>query len=168
MQTMPFEAKGDKPYWEYIYDDIVDKPVGFRLSHERIMELTTSPLNNARSAIYRASKELLETANRDLRPIRGYGYEVISGMDIMGVAVGHQKKAKRQIKIADYATANIDTHELTAEEKKTLTDFMVHNSSIQEAFSTRLNRIEKANQVSQVAQQFTDSEINELRKLIGE
>jgi hypothetical protein len=167
METMPFQPKNEKPYWQYIYDEVVDQPVGTTISHDRIMELTQAPLNNSRSAVYIASKHLLEDTNHSLRPVRGVGYEVISGMQIMGVAVGHQKKAKRQIKIADFETNNINTKELKPEEKKTLTDFMVHNSAIQEAFSSRLNRLEKANQVSRVAQAFSESEINELRKLIG-
>lgn len=166
MKTM-FEPKNEKPYWEMIYKYIEPKEVGEVISYDQLSEVIKEEINNNRYAVYKARKQLLEDHNRFLIIERGVGYKVVDGMTIMKHAKGRHLSAKHQIVAADYEVSNIDTVVLSPEEKKKLQDFMVYNANIQQAFSNRIDRIEKASNVHKIAQEFTSSEINELKKLIG-
>ena len=162
-----FEPKGEKPYWKMVYDYIKDKEIGDVIVFDELSKVIGEDIRKNRSAVYKARKRMLEDSNKFLDVERGAGYKVVDGMDIMRHADGRHKKAKRQIVSADYETANIDVAVLSPEEKKKLQDFMYHNANIQQAFSNRIDRIEKANQVTQIAGAFTQGEVEELRKMIG-
>ena len=162
-----FEPKGEKPYWEMIFDYLKDKEVGDSITYDELSEVIGKDITQSRSAVYKARKRLLEHSNNFLEIERGAGYKIVEGMDIMKHAKNRHKFAKHQIVAADYETANIDVAILAPEEKKKLQDFMSHNANIQQAFSNRIDRIEKANQVTQIAGAFTQGEVNELRKMIG-
>lgn len=162
-----FEPKGEKPYWEMIYDYIKDKEVGDKITYAELSKVISGNIESSRSAVYKARKHLLEHANKFLDIDRGKGYKIVDGMDIMHHAKNRHKFAKHQIVAADFETANIDATVLSPEEKKKLQDFMYHNANIQQAFSNRIDRIEKASQVTQIAGAFTENEIAELRSLVG-
>lgn len=162
-----FEPKNNIPYWEMVYNHIKDKEVGESISYKELSEVLGENIEKNRSAVYKARNLLLETDNKFLDIERGVGYKVIDGMNVVKHAKGHQKSAKRKIMAASFEVENIDTKKLDPIEKKKLQDFMTHNSSIQAVFTNKINRIEKATEVVDIAQEFTRNEIEELRGMIS-
>lgn len=177
-----FEPKGEKPYWEIIFDYVKDKEVGEIITNEELSKVLGINIEQNRYAIYKARRRMLEYGNTFLETERGVGYKVIDGMDIMRHAKSRHKYAKHQIVAADYETANINVKALTAEEKKKLQDFMVHNANIQQAFISQTRAIEMGVKATrerlvgaqagiasaQVTQLFTEEQLEKLKKLIGD
>ena len=177
-----FKPKGEKPYWEMIYNQIKDKQVGEILTYHELSTIIGEDIRENRSAVYKARKQFLENENKFLDIERNVGYRVVEGMDIMKHAKSRQLIAKHQVVAADFETANINVKTLTPEEKKKLQDFMVHNANIQQAFIARTKAIEmgvmatRENLVgaqagiasAQVTQLFTEEQLSKLKKLIGE
>lgn len=177
-----FQPKGDKPYWEMIYNHLVDLSVGDIITFDDIEDLTGAPLNNSRSAVLKARKELLKDTGKYLKAVRGEGYKVVSGLNIMDISKNRHRSANRQVKAADFETAHINPVELDPEERQKLQNFMMHNASIRMAFKANHQAIEagvRANRErlvgleagvasAQVAQLFTEEQVNKLKELIGE
>lgn len=162
-----FEPKNEKPLWQMLHERLVEYEVNEVITFDEITEALGQDAQTSRTAIYRAAKELLKTNNRYLEAVRNVGYKVIDGMDIVDVADFRHTKAKRQIKRASFELKGIATVRLSPDDKKRLQDFMAYNANIKAAFSNSINRIEKATQVVQVAQAFTEDEIKRLRGLLG-
>lgn len=163
-----FKPKNEKPYWQMIYDVISNLNVGEVISYDDMTEAIGKDINNNRTAVYKARKVLLKEKKRFLIVERGIGYKVIEGMPIMSHAEERHDIAKHQADMANFEVANINTVTLTPDEKKRLQDFMSYNANIRMAFSQTIDKIEKVNQYTQMAQSFSLSEIEKLRELIGE
>jgi hypothetical protein len=177
-----FEPKGEKPYWELVYEYIKDFEVDDVISYADISESVGFDVLSNRSSVYKARKQLLEDTGRYLDIERGVGYKVIDGLDIMKHAKNRHKYAKHQIVKADFETTGIDVTSLTDEDKKKVQDFMVHNASIQLAFKQTAKNVEmglnatrehmtgmEARMASaQVTQLFTEKQLDKLKELIGE
>jgi len=162
-----FQPKGEKALWRFIYDYVSPLSLDDVVSYDDLSEVVDQDIKKNRSVIYTANKHLLKDFKRLLVVERGIGYRVVDGMDIMNHAEGRQKMAKRAVSMADYETANINTVKLTPDERDRLQKFMNFNANIRAAFAQKIDRIEKANQVSQIAQQFTANEIEGLKKLLN-
>jgi hypothetical protein len=177
-----FKTKGEKAYWEMLLDYLRDKPVGTIIAYDELSKVIDQNIEDNRSSVYKARKKLLEETDHYLAIERGVGYKIIEGMDIMDISKGRHKRAGRQVKIADFETANIDTKKLNPEDKKKLQDFMVKNNSIRLAFKNTQRAIEigleatrehivgaEARMASaQVTQMFTEKQMKKLKELIGE
>lgn len=151
-----------------IYDVISNLNVGEIISYSDLSDAIGEDINNNRTSVYKARKVLLKEKKRFLVVARGVGYKVIEGMPIMSHAEERQDTAKRHIEMANYEVANINTVTLTPDEKKRLQDFMSYNANIRMAFSQTIDKIEKVNQYTQMAQSFSLAEIAKLRELVGE
>jgi hypothetical protein len=162
-----FKPKNEVALWRVVYDYIKELNVGDIVTYDKLEEVAGEGIGVIRSSIYRTCKELLKTHKRTLQVERMVGYKIIEGMNIMGKAIVRQDRAERQIKSADYEISNVDTIKLTVEERKKLQDFMAYNANIRAAFSNTIEKIEKANQVSQIAQSFTEEQIAKLKTLIN-
>lgn len=150
-----------------IYDFVEDKPTGTIFEYGELTEVIDSDIRENRTSLYRAKKELLKTQKRSLNIERGIGYKLVEGMDILNRAEEHHDSAGRQVKMANFETRHIDTVKLTPEEKAKVQDFMAFNANIRAAFNQTFDNIQRASQVTQVAQQFTESELNKLREMIS-
>lgn len=158
-----FEPKNEKAFWRMIFDYVEKMDTGVIINYKTLSEVIGADIEINRASVYRAAKEMLKTQKRFLQNKRGQGYQIVEGMDIMYHAEGRQGIAKRQIKLADYETRNINTIKLTADEKSKLQNFMAFNSNIKAAFTQTFDRIE---QMQQISSQFTESEVNRLRDMI--
>lgn len=177
-----FEPKNEKPYWEMIYNHVKDLPVGTIVTNETLSKVIEIDIKTARGAVYKARKVLLEQENKFLEVMRGVGYQVVAGMDIMKHAKHRQKSARRQIRKADFETANINTVGLSPEEQRKLDDFIDHNAIIAQAFRSNAKALEvgiretrkqltgvEANLAgAQIAQFFTEEQLKKLKDMIGE
>src|SRR3990167_1039088 len=158
-----FKPKGEKPYWQIIFDFVKDKSTGTIFEYQELSGVLDGDIQENRMAVYRAKKELLKTQKRSLNVERGIGYKLVEGMDIMPRAEDRHDMADRQVKMATFETKHINTVKLTPEEKTKLQDFMAFNANIRQAFTQTFDRIE---QMSQLSTQFTEGEVNRLRDLI--
>lgn len=177
-----FETKNEKPYWEMVLDYVMDKPVSTVITYKELSDVIGEDIEDNRSSVYKARKRLLEATDHYLVIERGVGYRVIEGMDIMSVSKGRHLTAKRQLKMADFETAGIDTKKLSPEDKKKVQDFMTKNNSIRLAFKSTHDSIEmgvnatrehivgaEARMASaQITQLFTEKQLDKLKELIGE
>lgn len=177
-----FEPKNEIPMWEMVYDYIEKAELGQVISYADLEKVIGQDVRSFRQAVYKARKELLKNHNRFLIVERGVGYRVDDGMRIMKHAKGRTKIAKRQITKADFELTGIATKELTDEEKRTLRDFMLFNSNIRNAFKSNAKAIEVGIQATreqlvgaqsyvasaQVAQVFTDKQLQKLKELLGD
>lgn len=162
-----FKPKNEKPYWEMVYDYIVDLPVETVIKYSELSKVLDEDIKENRSAVYRACKQLIEQKKRSLKVVRGIGYEVVEGMELLYDAENRHNMAKRHIVKAEFETSNIDTVKLTPDERTKLQNFMSFNANIRMAFEQKINRIEKASQVTELAQQLTREEIGKLKDLLG-
>lgn len=158
-----FEPKNEKAYWQLIYNYIETLPVGTVISYGELSKLLNADVEKNRASVYRARKELLKIHKRSLDIMRGQGYKVIEGMEIMYHAEGRHDSAKRQIKAAGFETKNINVIKLSADERDKLQKFMAFNANIRAAFTQSFDRIE---QMSQISQSFTQSEVNKLKDML--
>jgi len=182
MRMNMFKPKGEKPYWEMIFDYLVDKPVDMVITYAELSKVIGQDIEDNRSSVYKARKRLLEETDHYLVVVRDVGYKIIEGMSIMKISKGRQLSAGRQIKTADFETSNIDTKKLSPEDKKKLQDFMTKNNSIRLAFKGTQRALEigieatrehivgaEAQMASaQVTQLFTEKQLEKLKELIGE
>ncbi len=161
-----FTPKGEKALWKLIYDYVAPLSLGDIVKYDDLSEVIDQDITKNRSVVYTANKHLLRDQKRLLLVERGVGYKIVDGMDIMYHAENRQDMAKKQVSLANFETKNINTIKLTPDEKSKLQSFMSFNANIRAAFVQKLDRIEKANQVSQIAQQFTENEIEGLKELL--
>lgn len=161
-----FKPKGEKPLWKMVFDFVTPMQIGDVVTYEELTEAVGQDITTNRAIVYAANKHLLKDQKRLLVVERSIGYKLVDGMDIMYHAEDRQSMAKRQVRLANFETNNISTIKLTSEEKKKLQDFMSFNANIRAAFAQKIDRIEKANQVTQLAQQFSEQEIVELKELL--
>jgi len=161
-----FKPKGEKPLWKFIYNYVLPLNLGDVVSYEGLSAVVGQDVKINRTVVYSANKHLLRDTKRLLVVERGIGYKVVDGMDIMYHAEKRHDMANRHVSLANFETKNINTIKLTPDEKQKLQDFMSFNANIRSAFVQKIDRIEKANQVSQLAQQFTENELAELKELV--
>lgn len=162
-----FKPKGELPLWKMIYNHISELPTETVIRYDDLSEIVGQDIKLARSSVYRASKEMLKTQKRMLVIVRDVGYKIVEGMEIMQHAEGRHDIANRQVVLAGFETKNIDTVKLTPDEKTKLHDFMLYNANIKMAFVNTIGQLEKASQLTQITQQFTDSQIAKLKELVN-
>lgn len=168
-----FEPKDGKAIWRKIYDRIENLEIGDELSFDEITAITERELAPSRTYVYRASKELLKMKKKMLTPLIGKGYQVVEGMEIFDHAKGRQKRGAKQIKLASFEGGNIDTLKLSAEQKSTLNNFLVHNREIAMALRQKTDRIDAGVRFAQYASEhasqaaaFSADELAELKELL--
>ena len=105
---------------------------------------------------------------------RGKGYRVVEGMDIYKHAKFRHVKARHQITKADFEVTNIDTINLSWDEKNRLDMFLLHNQNVAAALTQRVNRAEIASRYAtmasshaQKAAQFSAEELSKLREMLS-
>jgi acetate kinase len=162
-----FETKNEKPLWQMAYDEIKDKETGAIITYEELTEYLGQEASKSRFAIYSLMKHMLKEQKRTLESVRNIGYRIIEGMKIMLKAENHDEKGEKQVKTAVTLLKNINTVNLTAEERLKLQNFMSYNANIRAAFTQTIEKIEKATQVTQIAQSFTADQIAKLKALIS-
>ncbi len=149
-----------------VYDGVKDLPTGEIVSYDTLSGLINDDIMTNRGAIYKARKKLLKDQKRFLVVERGEGFKIVEGVEIMSHAELRHEMAQFQVKNAGYEVSNINQVKLTPDEKKRLSDFMSYNANIKMAFVQTIDRIEKATQVTQIAQAFTESEVDKLRQMV--
>ena len=170
-----FKPKGEKPYWEIIFDFVKDKSTGTIFEYQELSNVLDGDIQENRAAVYRAKKELLKTQKRSLNVERGVGYKLVEGMDIMHKAEDKHETAGRIVKAASFETSHINTIKLTPEEREKLDNFMAYNANIRQAFVSNAKAIEAGVVATRqqlvaadVAQLFTEDQVRKLKEMLGE
>jgi hypothetical protein len=124
----PFEAKGDQPMWQAVYDHAAGLNPGDMIGWDRltaILGYDPSVPGASRSPILTASKHLLENHDRTLISVRGKGYRVTKAEEHEGIARGNQRSARRKIRNAVSVTTHVDRNQLTTAQQQSL-DTLAH------------------------------------------
>ena len=161
-----FKPKKDRALWEMAYEHVQDMSVGDVITYDEFSEFIDQDILKCRTVVYKLAKEMLKKQKRTLKSVRNVGYRIIDKLEIMNKAEERQERAEKQIKVGNFEINHIDTVKLTVEEKTKLQNFMAYNANIRAAFSNTISRIEKAQVVTQIAQDFTENEIAKLKSLI--
>lgn len=177
-----FKSKGEKPYWRILFEYLEEKEIGDIVSYKDLTNQIKADIESQRGSIYRAGKELLDIHGRYIESVRGEGYKIISGKDIMVFSKGRTRKMKRQASLQEFEFNGINTVELSADDRKKLQDLMVLNANIRTALKTSVKNIETGvnmtrNQLTaananlagaQIAQLFTEHQLQKLKEMVGE
>lgn len=163
-----FTPKGEKPLWKMVYEYIVPMQIGDVVTYEDLSKVVDQDVTINRSLIYTANKHLLRDHKRLLVVERGIGYKIVEGMDIMYHASDRQIMAKKQVGLANFETTHINTLKLTPDDKDRLQKFMAGNANIRAAFVQKIDRLEKANQITELAVGVTKDDLQALREWVEE
>lgn len=94
-----FTPVGEKSKRELVVDLFADKDYGHTVTYEELADLLNQDIRNGnRSAIYDAQKTLEKNHKKTIVVEQGVGYRVADPNEHIGLAISHQKRAKRQIR----------------------------------------------------------------------
>lgn len=113
MTRTPFTPIGEKPRWEYIYEELVTLDIGDTLTYERLHELLDVEDRAAvRPPFYKAAQVWGSEAKRALRPIPNVGYRVVDAPEHEHIAKAQHRSARRKLRRSRQALANADRSRL--------------------------------------------------------
>ncbi len=145
--SQPFEAKGDQPEWQLIYELLLSgAEYGDVITYAELDEALGRPFVRNRSPLYRARRELGEQRHRWLEPVPGKGYRVIEAREHLRISQVHKRKAKRQFTLMQTVTSATDLTQLTPEELSAFdAQTRINAALVAITFSheQRLNRIDQ-------------------------
>lgn len=144
----PFTPIGEKPRWEYIYEELLTLDVGDTLTYERLYELCdTKDRSAVRAPFYRAVNAWGSEHKRAMRPVPNEGYRVVDANEHEAIAKAHHRKSKRSLNRGRRVIANADRSRLTPDQRQRF-DQMESTLARQEDMIRRLDartaKVEKA------------------------
>lgn len=139
-----FEVKGDRPQWQVIYDYLSTMAVGDVVKDEELAALLPDAAEGSVGTAYRrAVRQVEDDLKRTFTRVRTVGYRMVDANEHEGLARGHHKRAKRQLKTAKRKAVSADRSRLTREERARL-DAVELNLSRQIEMTNRLTaRVDK-------------------------
>lgn len=147
MKHKPFEAKGERPQWEVVYDRLAGMNVGDIVKDDELFGLLPdAPDASVRSAFYRAVKQVEDEHSRTFDRVRNIGYRMVAANEHEGLARRQHKKAKRRLASAHRKAHSADRSQLTPEERKRLDAVEDHLARQQEMIRRLDKRVEKTEQ----------------------
>ena len=166
MTRAPFAPIGEKPRWEYIYDELSTLDIGDTLTYERLYELLdVTDRTIVRPPFYKAAQVWGQEAKRALRPIPNIGYRVVDASEHEHIAKGQHRSARRKLRKSRQTLANADRSRLNDEERQRF-DRMEATLGRHEDLIRRLDgrtaKVEKAVAESKRKHNVTDERITAL------
>lgn len=142
-----FEAKGDRPQWQVLYDSLVPMSIGDVIEDERLFELLPDARESSvRSAFWRAVKEVEDCHKRTFCRVRLTGYRMVEAGEHEGLARGQQRKARRRMTAAVRKVHSADRSLLTLEQRKRMDALEEHFGRQQEMLRRLAVRQEKTDE----------------------
>jgi len=125
--TKPFQPvrEDGRPYWQVIYDDILNRiergelKVGDIVTHEALRGLLDGVAHH--QPAIQAANHLREHHGRSLMSVRGVGYKLVAGMDQAGQATTQQRRSQRALVKASRVAGTVDHNLLSPEESRHVT-----------------------------------------------
>jgi len=125
--AVPFQPvrEDGRPYWQVIYDYLVARiedgtlSVGDIIAHGVFADLLDGLPHYQPTST--AARHLREHHSRNLMVVRGVGYKLVAGMDMVGQAKSLQRKGNRTIGKAVGVVKAVDHSLLSPEERVTTT-----------------------------------------------
>lgn len=135
-----FEARGDRPQWQTVYDTLSAMGIGDVIKDAELAGLLPdAPEGSVRSAFYRAVKQLEEDRQRTFTRVRCVGYRMVHAREHEALARGQHRKARRRLAAAHRKAHAADRALLTREERQRL-DAIEINLAQQSDMIRRLDR----------------------------
>lgn len=147
----PFEAKGDRPEWQMIYDVLARGKVGDVIEYPALDKALGRDFRNNRHPLERAIRELLNVKRRTVENMPGKGYRVVAASEHERLARQQQKFARRRIAKGLRTTRGTDRSQLTPEEALRLDRLEIMLADQQEALRRHESRIAKLEEVAKKA-----------------
>lgn len=111
-----FTAKGERPEWRMIYEDLLAAAEpGQVITYAQMEELLGREFALNRGPLYRARQTLGEVHSRWLEAVPNVGYRVIEPTEHVRVAGGHRRKSRRQVGMAVRVLQSTDLSQLSGE-----------------------------------------------------
>ncbi len=142
-----FETKGDRPYWQIIFDRLAGMEVNDLITYEQLWLLIPGASHNTiRNAFYKAQRELEDIHRRTLDCLRNTGYRVVEATEHERLARGHHRKARRSMGRAIRKAHSADRTRLAPADRRRI-DAIEDHLTRQAGMIRRLDeRIEKTEQ----------------------
>lgn len=161
-----FQTKNELPLWQILYDGIKNMPVGTLLTFSDLKEINEDVVNS-RSPIYKANVKLIENYQKFLHSERGVGYRITNGVEQLDHAGKRHKKAKRQIKMANFETVNLDTGQMSEEEKHRWQAMVQYSQYMVSAVSKSVNQVAKIHSIATTANEAVTDQLKTLQEQLN-
>lgn len=113
---------GIKPQWKYLHDVLKDYDYETEFSYAQLEHMTGLAPATIQALKKKVDRELKKSNMKMLANIRGFGYRIASPKEQAKKAKTHEGKGKRQFSWAEEVLDNMDTSEMTLDEKQRLLD----------------------------------------------
>lgn len=162
-----FETRGDRAQWLVIFEAIAQMQPGDVIKDVDLFALLPdAPEASVRSAFMRAMKEAEAELSRSFCRVRTVGYRMVAANEHEGLARGHHRRAKRQLKTARRKATSADRSLLTREERARI-DAVELNLSRQIEMTARLeSRMARVEDELKAARRQQSSESAELSERV--
>lgn len=139
-----FQPKNDRPQWQVVYERLATMDIDDVITDDELAALLPDvPEGSVASAYRRAVRQVEDDLKRTFTRVRTIGYRMCRSNEHEGLARGHHKRAKRQLKTAKRKATSADRSRLTREERARL-DAVELNLARQIEMTNRLSaRVEK-------------------------
>ena len=157
-----FQTKNEFPLWQIVYDGIKDMPVGTLLTFSDLKEINDD-IVSSRSPIYKANMKLIENYQKFLKSEKGVGYRIANGVEHVEHAQSRTKRARRQVKLANFEIVNVNTNEMSQEEKNRHQAMVQYMQYMTSAVSKTVNQVVKIQSIATTANEAVTDQLKGLQ-----
>lgn len=163
---------------ESFYKTVQGIPTGTLITYPQFADMGWNLRNGGRRLVYSANRVLRENDLKMLINKRNEGYVMAEGKQQMDHAWERKKRARNQVSKAVHEVTYLNTSELSAEDRKTLTDREIYltqqlrtlrkrNIAAQKVAKQAIGKVEKSVEIQQESLSRIDqliAEASEIRK----
>lgn len=170
-RVIDFNPKdGKQPQWKYIHDALKDYEYGTEFSYAELEDICGLSRKRIQALKDKTDRELKKSSQKMLVNVRGYGYRIADPWEQVKEAKGHEKKGGRQVKKAREFLDNVDTSEMTNEEKNRLMELTMHMETklriVRKKSLKSLDLTQKAKKNSTKSEKVQSETVAELNNLL--
>lgn len=171
--VIDFKPKdGKQPQWKYIYEALKDYEYDKELSYHQLETMTGFSKQKIQMLKDKVDRELKQSHKKMLVNVRGFGYKIADPWSQVKEAQGHEKKGNRQIRRARVFLDNLDTSQMSSDEKNRIIDYTNHIETklrlVRKKNIESLDLSKKAAKETKKSEKAQENSVKELDSLLGQ